>query len=219
MRQPHALIFAGLLLASPALGDWRKLPSKDFPLAPPPAAGSAESEEDYRALEAAEKSRSEADCKLAAKQAEPAFPLFFYDEASPLPTADAKRLEPIVSPVMKLAERIANFHKGKFRRPRPYDVRPSLHPCVDKPGGAKAYPSSHAAAASAAACVLAAAYPEKSAALRAYGARLGELRVIVGVHHPSDVAAGAALGEAVCQQLLKDEGFLAELEEILIPSR
>lgn len=215
MRHAFAFLLAGSLVTGSASADWRQLPSKDFPLKAPPAVGSPESEEDYRLIEEAEAARTDADCRLAAKQNEPAYPLFFYDEASPLPRAEAKRAEALVSPVMHLAARIAGYHKAKYRRPRPYDVRDSIHPCVERPGGAKSYPSSHAAAASAATCVLSAAFPEKAAALRAYGNRLGELRVVVGVHHPSDVAAGASLGEALCERLLKDESFQGELEEML----
>ena len=220
MPKISALLLAASLLSPVAQADWRSLPSKDFPLKAPPAAGSPESERDYREMEEAEAARNEADCRLGTKQSEPTYPAFFYDEASPLPKAEAKRAESLVAPVMALAERVAKYHKDKYRRPRPYDVRPaSIHPCVQKPGGSKSYPSSHAAAASAAACVLGAAFPEKAAALRAYGEHLGELRVIVGVHHPSDVAAGAALGEAVCERLLKDDEFRDDLEEMLTGAR
>jgi membrane-associated phospholipid phosphatase len=39
-------------------------------------------------------------------------------------------------------------------------------------------------------------------------------RVIAGVHYPTDVTAGMALGNAIADALLKNEKFRAELEMI-----
>ncbi|MFD8395519.1 phosphatase PAP2 family protein [Streptomyces sp. NPDC059680] len=76
--------------------------------------------------------------------------------------------------------------KRVVRRPRPRDIAPLV-----RSAGRYSFPSSHAASAAAAAV----AY----GALGAYevpplAAAMCLSRLVVGVHYPSDVAAGAALG-------------------------
>ncbi|RZA09132.1 MAG: phosphatase PAP2 family protein [Proteobacteria bacterium] len=217
MHKRHLVFLAAYLAASSplAFAEWRKIPSKDFSLPPPPAVGSPAYAEDFKALKNAIAQRTEADCALGAIQDQPSLNLFFSGRESPLPLAEVMKAKSLLIPAMELSERVAGFQKDKFRRPRPYDIDPTVKPCVKKPGGSKAYPSSHAAVAATATCLLSALYPEKAQLLTAYGARLGALRVSVGVHHPSDVEAGATLGTAVCERLLLEPDFQEELEEIL----
>ena len=75
------------------------------------------------------------------------------------------------------------------------------------PGGSKSYPSSHAAVAATEACILGALFPEKKDRLMEYGLYLGNLRAIVGVHHPSDILAGQKLGADICARLLGNSAF------------
>ena len=42
-------------------------------------------------------------------------------------------------------------------------------------------------------------YDSRGEFLYEYGVFMGELRKIVGVHHPTDVAAGQSLGKQVCE--------------------
>ncbi len=119
-------------------------------------------------------------------------------------------------------ERVSGYHKDKFARPRPYDTDRRVRPCVEKPRGSKSYPSSHAAVAKAVSCLLAQVFPEKSTDLDTYGEFLGELRVIIGVHHPSDVKAGQMLGSEICARLQSEPDFAEELknfEEFRRPAR
>ncbi|MFG2678528.1 phosphatase PAP2 family protein [Streptomyces sp. NPDC048392] len=76
--------------------------------------------------------------------------------------------------------------KRVVRRPRPAHVVPLVHTA-----GRHSFPSSHATSATAAAVVFGAlgvraAWPLAAAVCAS--------RLVVGVHYPSDVAAGAALG-------------------------
>ncbi|WP_077800361.1 phosphatase PAP2 family protein [Streptomyces sp. JHA26] len=76
--------------------------------------------------------------------------------------------------------------KRVVRRPRPAHVRPLV-----RTASRHSFPSSHAASAAAAAVVFGAlgvraAWPAAAAVCVS--------RLVVGVHYPSDVAAGAALG-------------------------
>lgn len=204
------LIFA-LLFTLPAQADWTKIKSTDYPIAPPPSEGSSQYKRDFEDLHRYQDRRKKSDCEMSKRQMHPTFKELFGEDLTILTDAEKAQAEPVVEKIMKLSEQVAEYHKGKFKRPRPYDTDPSLEPCVKKPGGEKSYPSSHAANSSAGACVLALMYPQKSRQLIQYGDQLGELRVIVGVHHPSDVVAGRLIGKEVCRRAQLEPDFKAEL--------
>ena len=207
-------LMLGLLLPLISFADWTKLPSNEFEMDSPPRKGSAEFKRDYAELHRLQDERADTDCALARKQEFPTFALLFANAESPLTKAEKDKSAELVGRAMKLSERIATYFKNQFERERPYDVDSELKPCAKKPGGAKSYPSSHAAASKTGACVLAKIFPGKRKAILDYGHHLGELRAIVGVHHPSDVEAGQQLGQEVCDRLLKDEEFQEELKDL-----
>ncbi|MFF3845107.1 phosphatase PAP2 family protein [Streptomyces sp. NPDC002328] len=76
--------------------------------------------------------------------------------------------------------------KRIVRRPRPSHVEPLV-----RTAGRHSFPSSHAASATAAAVAFAALGVHAAPPL---AAAMCLSRLVVGVHYPSDVAAGAALG-------------------------
>jgi membrane-associated phospholipid phosphatase len=83
--------------------------------------------------------------------------------------------------------------KQVVRRPRP-DLGPDLPP-LGSTISSLSYPSAHAATSVAAAGALGRALP--SPPLYAAAAAMALTRPYLGVHYPSDVVAGAALGWAV----------------------
>jgi len=197
-----------------ANADWTKIPSAEFEMKPYPEEGSAAFRKDFELLHSYQDSRDKASCALASRQEHPTFESMFEDKLSPLSDQEAQKSAALVSKVMKLALKVSNYHKGKFLRPRPYDTDTSLKPCVRTPGGEKSYPSSHSATSMAAACVLAEIFSDKKKEILAYGNSLGELRAIVGVHHPSDVAAGQKLGRDICARVLGEADFQSELKKL-----
>ncbi|MFE5187268.1 phosphatase PAP2 family protein [Streptomyces sp. NPDC056628] len=76
--------------------------------------------------------------------------------------------------------------KRVVRRPRPAHVEPLV-----RTAGRHSFPSSHAASATAAAVAFGAL---GAPAIAPLAAAMCLSRLVVGVHYPSDVAAGAALG-------------------------
>lgn len=86
-----------------------------------------------------------------------------------------------------------SFLKESLRRERPASDDPTLRPLVGVPSS-KSFPSSHAAMSFAAATIL--TYIEPQLAPLFYGLALvmSWSRVYVGVHYPSDVLAGTAVG-------------------------
>lgn len=84
-----------------------------------------------------------------------------------------------------------------FRRvydaPRPYEVL-DIQPLQARDKRGRSFPSRHVCAFSLIAMTLLGLWPPAGAALLALGLALGWCRVILGVHFPRDVLAGAALG-------------------------
>lgn len=79
--------------------------------------------------------------------------------------------------------------KRVVRRPRPAHVEPRV-----RTAGRHSFPSSHATSAAAAAVAFGALGAYGAYAVPPLAAAMCLSRVVVGVHYPSDVAAGAALG-------------------------
>jgi acid phosphatase (class A) len=209
------ILLLSFFVSVSAFADWTKIKPTEFLIDPPPAKGSAAEKKDFQELHRLQESRTEEECELARRQAHPKYESFFEDSSFTLLTkkqiASAK---PLVSRVMDHSIRISGFYKDKYRRPRPFNVDKNLKPCAEKPSGAKAYPSSHAASAYAAACVLGLAFPKQNAALEEHGLMLGNLRVVVGVHHPTDVIAGQKIGKDFCRWLERESDFQEELRQI-----
>lgn len=208
-------IFLVLMMSCLGFADWSDTPSKSFELGPPPEAGSVQEKEEIQQMIDLQKGDRKAQCELAKNQLHPTYASFYKD--TNLLTADEyKKLEPIMERVFKFSVRVANYHKNKFKRTRPYNVDNRVKPCVVKPSGNKSYPSSHATAAWTSACVLAYAYLPRSRSFLEYGNALGDLRSVVGVHFPSDVEAGRALGTSICIKLLQDNEFTGQVRDARI---
>jgi acid phosphatase (class A) len=182
-------------------------------MAPPPAPNSDAFRNDFEVLLADQDSRTEEDCQTGRRMQIPSFKSLF-DPSPVLNNAEFKKDQALFETVFNATERIANHFKGKFDRPRPYATNPAVKPCVPLISGNKSYPSAHAAMAVAATCLIAKQFPDRTDEAEKYGQYLAELRVKIGVHHPSDVTAGMKLGQEVCARLLSDERFMRDFKAI-----
>lgn len=207
-----APLLAAALLASAvaARADWRALDAKDFMMDPPPAAGSPQAKAELDELVALQATRTPAQCAEARAEKTPDLASLF-GGAGILTDAELAKAQPLVDEVAKRMSAISGVFKKTYARPRPYDEDSRIVPCADKPGGATSYPSGHAAAGVIDACVLSRVFPARAADIEARGQLAGELRIVGGVHHRSDVVAGRALAAAYCGKLLADAGFRQEL--------
>lgn len=206
------ILFSGLTFSATTLANWETKKPQSYTVDDPPAQGSYEELQEFEVLHDWEDKRTDRDCKFARDSAQPAFEIFwgklFSEYAherglrSPFTERDIQSFKELIAKVMKHTEKVTAHYKAQYRRLRPYDADPTLKPCAKKPGGRKSYPSSHASKAMASACVLAEMYPKDADLILDFGKYMGELRVIGGVHHPSDVVTGQSIGLQVCEGVI-----------------
>ena len=109
------------------------------------------------------------------------------------------------------ARPIVDRAKNAWGRPRPPDQDPRVKTLTNKPEN-KSYPSGHSTYAAMWAVVLKRFAPDQAEAIAAR-ARLVMLdRVVAGVHFPTDVAAGYALGTAIGERMLESAAFKEDFE-------
>lgn len=213
-RSFAAMLLAGALaLAQPALGKQTQpylapgAVDLTILLPAPPAPDSALTRAEIAELQALQSLVSEARKQQAVADQERSYQRFV--ATTSLAAADAAKLPltvALIARVLDTAEQAIQPAKSFFNRPRPPLEDPSFKPLVKAPDSA-AYPSGHATFATAAAIVLSGMVPEKRAELMARAADFAESRLILGVHHPSDIGAGYASGALVATRLAADPGF------------
>ncbi len=180
-------------------------------LVPPPATGSAITRMELADLKALQAAAGEARKQQAIADAERSYQRF--TATTSLAAADPSRLPLTVAltqRVLDTVEAVTGPAKRFFARPRPPLEDAAITPLIKLPDS-PAYPSGHATFATATAIVLSAMVPEKRAELMARAAGFAESRLVAGVHHPTDIAAGFTAGALIAQKLAEDAAFQADL--------
>jgi len=99
---------------------------------------------------------------------------------------------------LKLANKIETQGKRRFARNSPYIVDPSLHALNQKRFAKKfSYPSKHSVLSAALSRVLGHYEPHRRGEYRWMTDEVSFSRLYAGGHYPSDIAAGAYLGDLV----------------------
>ena len=83
--------------------------------------------------------------------------------------------------------------KNTLKRPRPQNSIPGLR-CLTNASNQFSFPSGHSSRAFLLATVLAVVYGGATSAMYLWAAGVGLSRVLLGVHYPGDVLAGALIG-------------------------
>lgn len=178
-------------------------------LAPPPPAGSPEDRQDidatYRVYSAAtpeQTARGKDEVTLSIFHFAPAIGPWF--QPGKFPKTEALFAQ--VETEMKAVTAVAKKH---WQRIRPYHAEPGLFPnAIERePRTDYSYPSGHSTRGTAYALLLAELFPDKRGALLAKGRDTGWLRVLGGVHYPTDIYAGRVLGQALAREFLRSEAF------------
>jgi len=128
----------------------------------------------------------------------------FNAESKPKTAAFIKQIE-------RDSKAISDRAKAIWNRQRPFAQDKRIKLGTEMPGN-NSYPSGHATRGQSWTEVLCLMFPEKAEALQARGRLIGFDRLILGVHFPSDVAAGNALGHAIVEEMKKSPAFQQDLE-------
>jgi len=180
-------------------------------LPPPPEPGSDEQAADlatarmvFKARTPEEETRANKDGNLSLFNFAPAIGPDFEPGRHP-------RLEALFGRVKKELSSPINASKNHWKRLRPYQVDPALNLGAKEPS--PSYPSGHSTVGTVQALLLAELFPEKRAAILAFGREIGWDRVVLGKHFPTDVQAGRVLGQAIVRELMTSSAFRQDLEE------
>jgi acid phosphatase (class A) len=169
-----------------------------YHLPQPPALGTDESFKDFLELHRLQDHRTQQECESADTQSQLTLESAFGPKTGILTASELKSVKHVSYQVMAKAGAVVGYFKQYFRRPRPYITDSTLIPCIHRPRSSfVAYPSGHSTVGYALALVLAERFPNKKTQILKQGEKIGENRLIGGVHHPSDVAAGRALAEQI----------------------
>lgn len=181
-------------------------------LAPPPAANSEQQKRDLADVLVVQRARTQAQAQRALADATAG--IFAFADVLGA-NFDAQHVPAVAALFQKIGgDAAVAFSAGKdiWNRPRPFVVSPEVEPVGDRPSGSS-YPSGTLTFGYLGAIVLANMIPEKAAALFARGRELGDDRIILGVHFPSDVEAGRLAATALAAALLENPAFMKEYAE------
>jgi membrane-associated phospholipid phosphatase len=88
---------------------------------------------------------------------------------------------------------------------RPFQLDPDFKPLFATPNH-PSYPAAHGALSGATSAALAALFPRDAAVLNGLADEAGQARIWGGIHYPSDVVVGLALGRAVARRVVDRMG-------------
>ena len=194
-------------------------PSRLLILPAPPADQSAEHKAELelvlhaqRGASAAELARLRREFKLGLAAFGPVLGPWFRRDKLPA-------TQQLVARAVEIADKLCIQLKGFYRRARPPAGNPAIKPLDVKHFDHQSYPSWHATMGMLHALLLAELVPAQREALIGRGQEIGWDRVIAGMHHPSDIAAGRMLAQLVFRSLMRKPDFIHLLAEAKVEIR
>ena len=183
-------------------------------LPPPPAPDSLTAQADLDTVLHVQADRTPAQIARAQAVANQTLFTFAAPVLGPWFTAqNLPRTAAIFDTIYAQAKPITMEIKNHFQRTRPYDLDSRVQPVVARLHDTS-YPSGHSTGAAEWGLILAAAFPDKKAALDAQVHEAMWSRVLGGAHFPTDTQAGKRLGELIAREILKSPDMQKALDEI-----
>lgn len=179
---------------------------------PAPAPDSPADKADFATLHEWQDKRTPAQCDKAQSQANAYFEEFYGDLnpfVSPLP----KDVSVFLRKVHHDTDEAVSILKKRNNRPRPFRRDDTLNPCLGRINGL-AYPSGHSTIVHVFGRILSDLDPARKDEYMKRADECALNRVIGGVHHPTDIEAGAKLADIVYEQFKKNPEFIKELEAL-----
>lgn len=181
-------------------------------LPPPPAEKSSAQIKDEKELFHFQKIRTDVDCEQARSEVPINLKTFFGGPKGSLSDGDIDKLTPFFAQLRNDSDFFIHKIKKEYPRQRPYDYIAGLNPCIAREKSL-AYPSGHTALARVFSKVLGDLYPKEKAKLKKRADEIAKDRVLAGVHHPTDIDTGKALGDLLYQELKKSKAYESAYKE------
>lgn len=196
-----------------AAGHYLELEELDLRAVPAaPADGSYEDQEDLRAVYDWQARRTSAQCAAAKAEMSHDYDTFF-GKLSPFASPAPAEVKVFFKNVGADSVAAHKFLKDVYKRERPFVRDAGIKPCLPRVAGLS-YPSGHSAMARLFALILSDLVPARRAEFMAKADESALFRVIGGVHHPTDTAAGKALADALYKHLKKKPDFISEMKAL-----
>ncbi len=184
-------------------------------MSPAPTADSAAQKADEAELAMWEKTRTPELC--AAAKAEASDVSFSNLYAGTLGTkvdeSQKKLISEFFGPILDDAGFFVSKMKKDFPRHRPFSYIKGVTPCVPTEES-PAYPSGHGTISKLYALVLMDLFPSEKDKLEKRGIEIGQHRVQIGVHHPTDIEAGRKLADLLYSELKKSKKYQDRLKKL-----
>lgn len=180
---------------------------------PYPELGTAESQQDFDTLYYWQNNRTQDQCDQAQKEVPVSLESFFGGPDGPLSESEIKSLRVFFYKNVIRGGGHATAAKYKFKRPRPYEIKNDLVPCIDK-SSSHAYPSGHTTVARVLGLLLAQKFPERELEFIQRADEIALNRVIGGVHHPSDIEAGKKLADQIVKDMMSSTFLMQEFHQL-----
>jgi len=219
IRKPLFVVLILLVFAAVSVAEARDTfyisPSQvglSYLLQPPPAVDSQAQEEDLKAVQAAQKNRTEEQAKSC--EADNALTIFAFVGDVLGPNFNKEKLAvttPFFERVYVDQIEAAMEVKEHFNRQRPFVIDPEIKPIVRQPANAS-YPSGHSITGYVYTIILSMMLPEKAQALYNRAGVYSRCRVIVGVHFPTDVESGRIAAAAIVNALIQQPLFMRDFD-------
>ncbi|HCC47843.1 MAG TPA: hypothetical protein DEQ38_06975 [Elusimicrobia bacterium] len=196
-----------------AAGHYLSLDGLDLRAVPAaPADGSYEDREDLRIVLDWQARRTQAQCAAAKAEMSHSYEIFF-GKISPFGSPAPVEVKEFFKHVGEDSVAAHKFLKDVYKRERPFVRDARVKPCLPRVQGLS-YPSGHSAMARLFALILADLAPERRAEFLAKADESALFRVLGGVHHPADTAAGKLLADTLYKNLLKQPEFVSDLKAL-----
>ncbi|OGS60076.1 MAG: hypothetical protein A3J79_04675 [Elusimicrobia bacterium RIFOXYB2_FULL_62_6] len=198
---------------SAASGHYLSLDGLDLREVPAaPEDGSAQDREDFRVLLDWQARRTGEQCAKAKAEMSHSYEVFF-GEISPFDSPAPAAVTAFFKNVGEDSVAAHKYLKDVYQRQRPFVRDERVKPCIPRVQGLS-YPSGHATMSRLFALILGGLEPARKKEFLARADEAALNRVIGGVHHPTDIAAGKALADTLYKSLLKLPAFKADLKAV-----
>ncbi|HEX2964929.1 MAG TPA: phosphatase PAP2 family protein [Syntrophorhabdaceae bacterium] len=178
----------------------------------PPPANSQAQKDDLKAVQAAQKTRTEAQIKTALADNSVLTVFFANDVLGPNFTKENLKIAaPFFDRVFADQIEACLEIKEHFNRQRPFVIDPEIKPIYQQSAN-PSFPSGHATTGYVYTIILSMMVPEKTQELYDRAEAYGRNRVIAGVHFPTDVEAGRVSAAVIVNALIQQPLFMRDFE-------